>query len=229
MEKNTLTAHCDRSENRERDIVPQVSNCKKLVGAAGRVQILSETSVSFNTTGSETFLPINSRQNSQSLSFFASLVFPLILVVSPVALDRIGSQLRSLHTRHTMPTISVTDVDDVYTANVIPAHIQYTGPANTSTFFTPFKATDAQNNPTAQFRGLRLVGSEIELPLHQAHVFSMAEQVVLEEGDMKIQNNYISVAKIDKLVVYGHDAVPAKSSLMMTLQEWTEVANVLHD
>lgn len=128
-----------------------------------------------------------------------------------------------------MPTITVTDVDDVYTANIIPAHIQYTGPANTSKFFTPFKATDAQNNPTAQFRGLRLVGSEIQLPNHQAHVFSTSEQLVLEDGDMKIQNNYISLAKIDKLVVYGHDGVPAKSSLLMTLLEWAEVANVLHD
>lgn len=124
------------------------------------------------------------------------------------------------------------DVPEV-AINIVPFSIQYSGNADTRTFFTPSKRSEVQlDQPieTAQFRGLKLVGEKECLGDKIGQVVVCSE--VLERDDasdeIRTVKQYSGVAKFLEFTVYGHDSLPLLTNKWKLLGEWEKIAEVIH-
>lgn len=120
-------------------------------------------------------------------------------------------------------------------ANIVPAHIQYSGPANTATFFGPSKRVEKVGDAeveVAHFRGLRLVGEKIDLKQNSGYIVSKSEILVRgeseEEPEIRSVNQYSAVAKFNELILYGHEAQAPLGSQWKIMEEWDAIADVIH-
>lgn len=131
--------------------------------------------------------------------------------------------------------IVVSNDEPEVTVNIVPVSIQYSGPADTSTYFTPSKATETvADSPveTCQFRGLRLVGEKVDIGDRIGHAINCSEFLVnnAEDGKDEITTakQYTGVAKFTELAVYGHDATAPLNSKWKMIGEWDKIAHVIH-
>lgn len=138
----------------------------------------------------------------------------------------------------TMNSVIVHNSDlPVVTVNVIPAKIDYSGPANVDTHFTPSKTVDASSNEhKACFQGRELVGEEKSVDNYDAYVFHKSETLVRRDDandysddvlDLQTTNTYTSIAKVDKFVVYGHDSLPSDANWHL-VAEWIGTTEALN-
>lgn len=101
-------------------------------------------------------------------------------------------------------------------ANLIPAHVQYTGTANTKEYFTNTKSQkkglDGNENIEGYFRGLRLVGKPIEVSGY-----------LLESKD----DGYVAVASFSTFTLFGHDTLEPENQWEL-INEWYEIGDIIH-
>ncbi|KAI5966125.1 hypothetical protein CANMA_003371 [Candida margitis] len=112
-----------------------------------------------------------------------------------------------------MPVITCSDKVSKVEASLLPMHLQYSGPANTSDYFTLSKTTETQNDgseiKTAYFRGCRLVAKEVNLKDSNVEGYIINKNEVLqrklneEDGteEVKTVKNYSAAASFDKLTL----------------------------
>lgn len=134
----------------------------------------------------------------------------------------------------------------VLTANLVPCHLQYNGPANTREYFTPSKSIEVnssgENEHIAHFRGLKLVGETVFFgpPGYKGFLINKSESIERvdrdqaeesSQGDEQLAtvNTYNAVAQFDDLIVYGHDSKVAPNCQWKLMDEWTQISNVIHD
>ncbi|ABN66441.1 predicted protein [Scheffersomyces stipitis CBS 6054] len=131
-------------------------------------------------------------------------------------------------------TISISEVPNVI-ANLVPMHIQYSGPAKTNEYFTPSK-TQEDGNTNAYFRGCKLVGTEITLKNHTGYIINKSETLVHDpemaddgSGDnIKTVSTYSPTAKFETITIYGHDVPADKYNQWRLINEQQDVADILH-
>ncbi|KAI5966010.1 hypothetical protein KGF57_000683 [Candida theae] len=125
-----------------------------------------------------------------------------------------------------MSIISCAEKIPEVEASLLPMHLQYSGPANTSEYFTPSKTTEKQNDgsevTTAYFRGCRLVAKEVDLKKSDVKGYlvnkneALQREVNEEDGTeiIKTVKNYCAVASFDKLTFddEGANEPPLKKS-----------------
>lgn len=126
-------------------------------------------------------------------------------------------------------------------ASLVPMHLQYSGSANTSEYFTPSKTTEKQNDGsevnTAYFRGCRLVAKEVDLKKSGTEGYIINKNEVLqretneEEGTelVKTVKNYTAVASFDKMTLYGHDSEIELSNQWSLIPEFLEINSIIHE
>lgn len=144
-------------------------------------------------------------------------------------------------------TDSITIEENVVpvTINVIPMHIQYTGPAKTNEYFTASRTTEqfgAKTVDVAFFRGCKLVGEKIPLSNHTGYIMNSTEILSLPKvtegeygdddpfanGDVKTIKSFTPVAQFDEITIFGHDAPAASSNPWGLLDEWNSIADIIH-
>lgn len=130
----------------------------------------------------------------------------------------------------------VTYTEDLpkYEGSILPVAIQHAGEANTSEFFTPSKSTETREDKevkTCYFRGLKMVGKDLELPNKRVFVMEKSEfltQNPEKEDQVDVANQYAAIAEVDKLCLYGHDTEAPLYSKWGLMNEWNKVANIIH-
>lgn len=126
-------------------------------------------------------------------------------------------------------------------ASLLPMHLQYSGPANTSNYFTPSKTIEKQNDgsevKTAYFRGCRLVAKEVNLKDCNVEgcVINKNEVLQRETNDedgtelVKTVKNYSAIASFDKMTLYGHDSEIELSNQWSLIPEYLEISSIIHN
>lgn len=150
-------------------------------------------------------------------------------------------------TRSMPDSIQIPEGDAIPTvaANLLPCHIQYTGDANTETYFTPSKTTEINENnevkDVAHFRGLKLVGVTIKLNDlgYTGYLLNKSESIEKvqteyseefeQEAEIKTVYTHTPVAKFHDLTVYGHDAPVEPSCQWNLIGEWQKLSDVIHE
>lgn len=117
--------------------------------------------------------------------------------------------------------------------NIVPFSVQYNGPAETEKFFSTSKSTEKvgeKDIETAQFRGLKLAGEQIDLEGKTGYVLTCSEFMTQDplESEPKMVKQYSGVAKFETLNVYGHDHTAPLNSKWKLLGEWNKIADVIH-
>lgn len=122
-----------------------------------------------------------------------------------------------------------------FAVNVVPCSIHYTGDANTATFFKPSKKQINQGDNhvvTAQFRGLKLVGDQIDISNKNGQILTSSEILVNDpsksDGDISIVKQYSAIGNFRELNVYGHDNPLSQNSKWKMLDEWEKIAEAIH-
>lgn len=133
--------------------------------------------------------------------------------------------------------IVVGSQNEKLSANLVPFHIQYSGPANTKDYFTVTKQVEVQADGTevevAYFRGCKLVGVNQELP-HGYKGYLMNKNEVLQTTGQGPDQQFFSakiyntIGEFDKLIIYGHDQPGDAGSQWATLNEWQELSDIIH-
>jgi ribonuclease H2 subunit C len=95
-------------------------------------------------------------------------------------------------------------------ANLIPAHIQYTGQANTQEYFTNSKIH--HEHVEAYFRGLKLIGKLVETNGYLL---------------LSVDDDYVSIAKFDSFTIFGHDSLEPENQWEL-INEWYQISDVLN-
>lgn len=119
--------------------------------------------------------------------------------------------------------------------SIIPVLIDYSGPARTDEYFTSSRTTRTKQNgdviEEAYFRGLKLVGKNIEL-LKGYKGFAVNKVESLDNsgtGDSpKISNKFVPIASFDDLTVFGHDSCVNRMDQWMLIEEWEEISKIVH-
>ncbi|ODV78129.1 ribonuclease H1 small subunit [Suhomyces tanzawaensis NRRL Y-17324] len=130
---------------------------------------------------------------------------------------------------------SIQALEDVpkVVANVLPLHIQYSGPAKANEYFTASRCTEQLGDKTvdvAYFRGSRLVGQESHLGENTGYIVNASESLAHdEEGEVKTIKTYTSVAQFNQLNIFGHDSLAELDNQWSLLNEWVGISHVLHD
>lgn len=138
-------------------------------------------------------------------------------------------------------TIQIPDVPRV-AAHLVPCHIQYSGPANTKEYFTPTKSNETRDDAPvdiAYFRGLRLVGQTTNLRDLKLRGYLLDKSESIERQEQHSEDPYsepqlvtvhthTAIASFDTLTVYGHDSVVERDNQWRLLDEWAEMAEIIH-
>lgn len=131
--------------------------------------------------------------------------------------------------------IVVGDNTPEFVVSIVPCSIQYTGDANTATFFTPSKRqrTEGGNDvETAQFRGLKLVGEKIDIGNRNGQILTSSEFIVNDPSngtdDIMTAKQYSGIGKFSELIVYGHDIAPHLNCKWKMVGEWEKIAEAIH-
>lgn len=119
--------------------------------------------------------------------------------------------------------------------NIVPCSIQYTGDANTGTFFTPSKRqrkVGEKEVVTAQFRGLNLVGEKIDIGERNGQVLVSSEFLVSDPksgtDDIITAKQYSGIANFNELIVYGHDNSTPLDCKWKMIREWEKISEAIH-
>ncbi|KAI5965611.1 uncharacterized protein KGF55_000973 [Candida pseudojiufengensis] len=125
--------------------------------------------------------------------------------------------------------------------SILPMHIHYSGPANTSDYFTPSKTKETLKDgsivDTAYFRGLRLIGKELELKDSNLKGFilnkteNLSRDINEEDGveTIKTIKNYTAISTFEKLTLYGHDSEVESNNQWSLIPEYMEVNSIVHE
>lgn len=117
-------------------------------------------------------------------------------------------------------------------ANVVPLLINHNAEANTHTYFTPTKRlVEATGDTEAHFRGLRLVGVDVNLGHKIGYVCDSSEFLQPDpsgNGEAVTCKQFVATHKFDKLLAFGHGAPPAQGSKHLLFHELDEVSNAIH-
>ncbi|CUM62947.1 uncharacterized protein PRCAT00000507001 [Priceomyces carsonii] len=136
--------------------------------------------------------------------------------------------------------IDINNKVPIVEANLVPFHIEYSGPANTAEFFTPSKTTEQiepdREASVAYFRGCKMVGNEVTYgDRYIGYVVEKSEKMEkiqedesIESGILKNIDIYTAVAKFKKLVIYGHDAPAEEYNQWALVNEWKEISDIVH-
>lgn len=146
-----------------------------------------------------------------------------------------GERTESAEVQDMASKLSVEGDLPQVTANIVPVNIQYSGYANTTTFFTNSKRTEKLGDAEAEvsyFRGLKLVGEKIDLNTKTGYLISKSELLVQGDaengGEIRSVNQYSAVAKFDELILYGHDTPAPLNNQWKLMNEWDSIADVIH-
>lgn len=129
--------------------------------------------------------------------------------------------------------INVCNQVPLVRVNILPIAIQYTGPAETDKFFTTSVSLDVEGHKkvhTSQFRGLKLVGEEVNLRGKLGYILSSSEFMVQDTqlGEPMMAKQYSALARFDTINVYGHDNTVPLTSKWKLMREWDEIAQTIH-
>lgn len=128
--------------------------------------------------------------------------------------------------------ISIPDDVPVLTANVVPFLISHNDSANTHTYFTVSKIKlESTGEYEAQFRGLRLIGTQCDLGDKVGYVCDVSEYLKpdpVEAGATMTCKQFVATNRIEELLVYGHEAPPPSNSKYRLLQELDMVSQAVH-
>jgi len=124
-----------------------------------------------------------------------------------------------------MSSLEITECRNTV-ANLVPVHIEYTGEANTSEFFTPTK-TVSDDIVTAYFRGLKLVGTTVDLK-YDGYV--MRKDLIESDPTslVPLDSSYKAIKKFNQFTVFGHDSKDT-SNQWLQVNEWKQVSDILHE
>lgn len=131
-------------------------------------------------------------------------------------------------------TVNVHSEIPMVEVNLIPMHIQYSGPANTSQFWATSKTDEIDHNDhvvkSAYFRGCRLLLTQVSLD-YDGVIVDKTEGLDRDDENPEnvvSVNRYESVARFSNLNVYGHDATPDPSDQWLLVNEWKGINDVIH-
>ncbi|KAK6465666.1 ribonuclease H2, subunit C [Scheffersomyces coipomensis] len=133
-------------------------------------------------------------------------------------------------------TIQINNEVPTVIANLVPVHIEYSGPAATKEYFTPSK-TSENSQDIAYFRGCKFIGDKVDFnDKYTAYIMNKSESLVRVEdnendynGDnVKSVSTYIPIAKFNSINVYGHDTRIAENNQWSLLKEWNEISDIIH-
>lgn len=118
------------------------------------------------------------------------------------------------------------------TASVIPVSIRYSGNAAVNDYFEASSNKESQGGKTVDvrnFRGLKLVGQQVKVESHDVYLVNKNEVVSQNEDDnITTSNLYHAIAKVDNVVVYGHDSTPSSNDKWTLVNEWIEISDIIH-
>lgn len=118
------------------------------------------------------------------------------------------------------------------TASIIPVSIRYSGDAAVNNYFEASSTKESLNGKTVDvkaFRGLKLVGQQMKVEGHDAFLVNKNEVVYLDENEnITTSKLYHAIAKIDNVVVYGHDSTPTTNDKWTLVSEWIELSDIIH-
>lgn len=142
-------------------------------------------------------------------------------------------------------SIKVPEDIPTLSASLLPCHIQYTGEADTETYFTPSKTTEINENNEkkniAHFRGLKLVGETTDLKelgytgflVNKSEAIERVKQDYEQDFDhesaIKTVFTHTAVAKFNEFTVYGHDAPAEPTNQWKLIGEWQQLSSVIHE
>lgn len=131
-------------------------------------------------------------------------------------------------------TINVHKEVSTVEVNLIPMHIQYSGPANTAEFWDTSKADETNHDghvvKSAYFRGCRLLLTQVPLD-YDGVIVNKSEGLDRDDENPEnvvSVNRYESVARFNTLNVYGHDAIPDPFDQWLLVNEWKAISDVIH-
>lgn len=117
--------------------------------------------------------------------------------------------------------------------SVIPVSVRYSGIANVHELFGSTSKRDTYMTKEVivrHFRGLKLVGLSFEPESHNAYVLNKEEVLVAGETDeeVKTSNHYEAIAKLNELILYGHDSLPSSNDKWLLANEWVILSKIIH-
>lgn len=126
-----------------------------------------------------------------------------------------------------MTIYKTTKSENLYTLNIIPAAIAFTGVLPQGT--TNWNANREQESSTEinYLRGRKLVGEE--------HKFNDQYKPVLFQKSQNSKDGltdceYESIGECSKIISFGHEFVPSKDTdQIQRLKEWTEISSIINE
>ncbi|PVH14919.1 uncharacterized protein CXQ87_005196 [Candidozyma duobushaemuli] len=119
------------------------------------------------------------------------------------------------------------------TASVISVSIRYSGDAAVNDYFEASSTKESIGEKTVDvrnFRGLKLVGQQMKVESHDAYLVKKNEVVCQDEDEnITTSNLYHAIAKVDNVVVYGHDSTPSTNDKWTLVSEWIELSDIIHE
>ncbi|KAK6454999.1 ribonuclease H2, subunit C [Scheffersomyces xylosifermentans] len=137
-------------------------------------------------------------------------------------------------------TIQINREVPKVTANLVPMHIQYSGPAKTNDYFTPSKTKEVITDKeveVAYFRGCKLAGEKLELDGNfTGYILNKSETLARVEGmaddgygnNIVTVNTYTPTAQFDDIILYGHDVPEGKNNQYSLINEFKNINDILH-
>ncbi|KAL8807313.1 MAG: hypothetical protein Q9182_000818 [Xanthomendoza sp. 2 TL-2023] len=133
-----------------------------------------------------------------------------------------------------------------FTLNLLPCRIHHDGPINTTPrYWDP--TTDKDGHPEGYFRGRKLKGREVSLPVgyrgavvRKGAEDNEAQKKIVEnqpsirmeddDGDPEDEVKVLEeVTQFDELVVWGHEAIAeSDDTFVKGVEEWVKLARAMH-
>nr|CAG4641342.1 EOG090X0IC1 [Eulimnadia texana] len=115
--------------------------------------------------------------------------------------------------------------------HLMPCKIHHDGPANVSTYFTPYISEKSPSDESsdkvlqASFRGRLLLGQQIEIPENfTGYVLSESKKPLSEESDRKLHCS----DTFQGFTYWNWDHEPTKNDAVQQVFEWLDVSQAIH-
>lgn len=117
--------------------------------------------------------------------------------------------------------------------SIIPASVRHSGEANVHELFGSTSKRETYMTKevnVTHFRGLKFVGQSVKPENHNVYVLNKEEVLVAGETDEEVttSNHYEAIAKLNELILYGHDSLPSSNDKWLLANEWVIISRIIH-